>query len=390
MKTLSVFGKYLDQPKLVENFSRSVPAILIAGGTLYALNNVRKAPEGNKKKQLIKDVAVLTGTIGAALLAPKLARKLIKNSHEHGHGHVHSHSQDISNSCKPAQGSFQIHKKSQNGINKNLYVNKNNSCNCHEHNHLHAHPHGCINEQKQEGSLIDNFLKNNSVGEKTAAILKKSEEKVLSFSEVKTIFNDLGKNKDGKELLNKLIPSPENIDSKHVFSEVGRLSIIGLMPVLGGITGGVIGDKLTEKDWKKRIPDKIKEGSYQYLANIFLCNIGAGAALLAMEKANVQSKAVRAVAMIGGILLTGLVFGSAMANYLGKKLIDPILGNKTKKGGLYSERTPEAIDVSLHIDDVTTVAVLSGLKWIEPALPILYSISGYRAGIGYRNGEEGD
>ena len=28
---------------------------------------------------------------------------------------------------------------------------------------------------------------------------------------------------------------------------------------------------------------------------------------------------------------------------------------------------------------------MSGLKWIEPALPILYGISGYRTGIGYRN-----
>ena len=31
---------------------------------------------------------------------------------------------------------------------------------------------------------------------------------------------------------------------------------------------------------------------------------------------------------------------------------------------------------------------MSGLRWIEPALPIMYSISGYRAGIGYRNGPE--
>jgi hypothetical protein len=43
--------------------------------------------------------------------------------------------------------------------------------------------------------------------------------------------------------------------------------------------------------------------------------------------------------------------------------------------------------MGLHLDDVATVAVMSGLKWIEPALPILYSISGYRAGIGYRNGD---
>ncbi len=56
------------------------------------------------------------------------------------------------------------------------------------------------------------------------------------------------------------------------------------------------------------------------------------------------------------------------------------------KKGFYYERKPEALDISLHIDDIATIAVLSGLKWIEPALPILYSISGYRAGIGYRNG----
>jgi hypothetical protein len=29
--------------------------------------------------------------------------------------------------------------------------------------------------------------------------------------------------------------------------------------------------------------------------------------------------------------------------------------------------------------------LLSGLKWIEPALPLMYTLSGYRAGIGYRN-----
>ena len=58
-----------------------------------------------------------------------------------------------------------------------------------------------------------------------------------------------------------------------------------------------------------------------------------------------------------------------------------------KKEKLDSERTPELLDIGLHVDDIATVAVLSGLKWIEPALPILYGVSGYRAGIGYRNGE---
>ena len=49
------------------------------------------------------------------------------------------------------------------------------------------------------------------------------------------------------------------------------------------------------------------------------------------------------------------------------------------------ERTPEVLDIGLHTDDIATVSLLSGLKWIEPALPLMYTISGYRAGIGYRN-----
>jgi len=52
-----------------------------------------------------------------------------------------------------------------------------------------------------------------------------------------------------------------------------------------------------------------------------------------------------------------------------------------------AERKPEPLDLSLHIDDVASVGFLSGMRWIGPILPALYSISGYRAGIGYRNGE---
>jgi hypothetical protein len=104
---------------------------------------------------------------------------------------------------------------------------------------------------------------------------------------------------------------------------------------------------------------------------------------------NIKSKAARAIGMVAGIIATGIVGGSAIANYIGKKCIDPLLDDENCKKDsekLYSERKPEALDVGLHLDDVATVAVMSGLKWIEPALPMLYSISGFRAGIGYRNG----
>ena len=100
---------------------------------------------------------------------------------------------------------------------------------------------------------------------------------------------------------------------------------------------------------------------------------------------NIKSKMARAVGMVGGIVATGIVGGSSIANYIGKKVINPLFDGKNTKS---TERKPEAMDICLHTDDIVTVAVMSGLKWIEPALPILYGISGYRSGIGYRNGEK--
>ena len=43
------------------------------------------------------------------------------------------------------------------------------------------------------------------------------------------------------------------------FSEIGRLSVYGLIPVLGGIAGGIAGDKLTDSDYKAKIQTKLKK-----------------------------------------------------------------------------------------------------------------------------------
>lgn len=342
MNSLSILGKYLDQPKLVGKFSKAVPVTLIGGGTAFAIDYVQQSPKEDRRKETIKSIAILTGTIGSALLATrglgalKIGKKIIFKGFE--------------------------------GLSERANLSK---------------------IAKEQTELIDEFLKTDmEVTKKTKNILNDAKEKILNFAEIKTIFEELETKPKGKEFLDKLITNPENIDSKEIFSEIKRLSLMGLVPVVGGIVGGIVGDKITEKNWKDRIPNKLKEGSYQYLANIFLCNVGAGLALFAMEKANIKSKAARALGMIGGIIAVGLIGGSAIANLIGRVAIDPLLknGRKNEKGGLYSERKPEAIDVGLHVDDVATVAVMSGLKWIEPVLPILYSISGYRAGTGYRNG----
>ena len=62
-----------------------------------------------------------------------------------------------------------------------------------------------------------------------------------------------------------------------------------------------------------------------------MCNIGAGAALAILEKANIRSKAARCVGMVSGILLTGVIGGSAIANFIGNKFINPVILKSKKK-----------------------------------------------------------
>ncbi|MEI7474909.1 MAG: hypothetical protein WCK67_09045 [bacterium] len=211
---------------------------------------------------------------------------------------------------------------------------------------------------------------------------------------------------DGKyDLVEKLIPSPEPHSVKQIFGEIFNLSMLGAIPVIGGISGGIIADKINSENIKEKIPDKIKEGFYQFFANIFLCNVGAGLALGGLEAISkipdllknkfhinndsinvlkmANTRLARAVGMIGGIALVGVIGGSNIANFIGKQIINPLLG--IKKENKNDERKPELMDIALHSDNVATVGVLSGFKWIEPLLAVLYTISGYKAGIGYRN-----
>ena len=229
--------------------------------------------------------------------------------------------------------------------------------------------------KEQNKKLVDSFIKTNPYTD-LKNILEKSKSKLLSLKEISKLFNK------EKDFANKLIPPPDNIQAKDIFKEIGYLSIYGAVPVVGGILGGIAADKITEENWKERVPDKVNEGMYQYLANIFMCNIGAGTALGILEKMNIKSKAARCVGMIGGIILTGVIGGSKIANFIANKIVNPVI---CKNKDIKEQRTPELLDISLHADDIAPVSLLSGLKWIEPALPLLYSISGYRAGIGYRN-----
>ena len=318
MPRISAIGKYLDQPLLTAKLNKNIPAILGVGSSVVFADAMLNTPKEERKNNGIRLGVTLAATALSAINAPKIAAYITGR--------------------KPA-----------------LNISKLKSLNT---------------------DIVDDFLKNNTVNERIGNILEKSKEKILSLKEIALLF----KNNQTKDIANKLIPPPDNITSKEIFREIGWLSVYGAVPVAGGIAGGIIGDKITDSKWKEKVPNKIKEGTYQYLANIFLCNIGAGIALGILEISNIKSKAARCIGMVAGILLTGVIGGSVIANYIGKKLINPLINNKSD-----DVRTPELLDLGLHTDDIATVSLLSGLKWIEPSLPLLYSVSGYRAGIGYRN-----
>ena len=109
-------------------------------------------------------------------------------------------------------------------------------------------------------------------------------------------------------------------------------------------------DKLTDKEnWKEKVPDKVKEGSYQYLANIFMCNVGAGLALGLLEKMGITSKAARAIVMTAGIVLTGVIGGSKVANFVSEKVIEPLFHKKDKTHNHANPNNDKKLQKHLHI-----------------------------------------
>ncbi len=351
LRKADIFGKYIDQPALIKSVYEKMPPVLIAGATafgLYDTFNNKKVKQGEESRleRFVKNASILTGTVAFTLL---FGKKFI---------------------------------------------------------HL---PHVCQGGLK---NMAERFKDDKTL---SPLINKVREDKILGRKEVKTLYEGLeGLVEDGKKLIDKVIPTGHT-HHKHEhgngffaklfakypeFSEIKDLTVLGTIPVLGGIIGGVTGDILTGEKVSKTFPDKIKEGTYQYLANIVLCNAGAGAALLAVNRTKYKnSKPVKFFSMLAGILAVGVLGGSLIANFIGKKVINPLVdGHHQEKKHhkkqesfyeeLYNERTPEAIDIGLHIDDVASAGFLSGLNIIAPILPVLYSISAYRAGIGYRNNKE--
>lgn len=344
MKILTI-AKYIDQPAVLSRLHSHMPAALVVtGSAVWGLETFHNGKnDSHKVRRGVKNAIIIGSTVAASLMGARGLKIGTKR---------------IFKGLMDATPLKKVLQKQSKAIDK------------------------YISTSKTTDDVLNNTLLN-------------AKNRKFSLKDIEIINEKLPKTKAGKELLDAVLPSPENLNSKEIFSEIKRLSIIGAIPVLGGVAGGVAADCLTDTCNKKSTANKVKEGVYQYLANIFLCNVGAGAALFTAERL-VKSKMIKPLTpvkklfvILGGITATGIIGGSFIANYLSKKFIDPMFEQKHKRGEkIYSERKPEPLDVALHADDIATAGVLSGFKWVEPALPIMYFVSGYRAGIGYRNNQK--
>ena len=343
---ISTLCKYIDQPMILNKLDQKMPALLIgAGGTFGIADSFRlnKKKDGHKpvdeKQKFLKNMIVISSTIGASLLGTR--------------------------------GLKIGGKKIFGGLMERVPFSE---------------------LQKVQTEAVEKFLqKTNIKDQNILKALETAKLKELSPKQIDLLIGNLPKSPEKEDLFSVILPEKKNLNSKEIFSEIKRLSLLGLIPVTGGVAGGIIADKTTHTDSKKQTAYKLKEGLYQYLANIFLCNVGAGTALFLSERLEKANKIkpltpMKKLAVImAGITATGIVGGSYIANYVSKKCINPLFGEKKNNKGIYNERKPEAIDIALHADDIATAGILSGFKWIEPALPFMYFVSGYRAGIGYRN-----
>ena len=342
---INTIGRFADQPILLNKLQKKMPYILITTGTAYGIWDTYKSSKGKdidyKKQKAIRNTIIITSTAAASLIGANglniKGKKIL-----------------------PALISQE----------------------------------SLANILKKQNEAADIFLSSKKkLSQNVKDAISAARKKQLSLKQTETLLKDIPEGTEKKQLLSILLPEPENLNSKGIFSEIGRLSLLGAIPVIGGVLGGIAADRITKTSDKNSTANKIKEGFYQYFANIFLCNVGACAALFIAEgfqkagKIKPLSPLKKMAVILTGITATGIVGGSWIANKLSQNFIDPLFdkGKKRKHKSVYDERKPELADIALHVDDIATAGVLSGFKWIEPALPLMYFVSGYRAGIGYRN-----
>ena len=326
-------GHYVDQPAIIRKAQKPAVVTAALAGLALLANDVRKAQPGEERRKVaIRDVLVL-GATGIGTLA---AYKLI---------------------------------------------------------------------MKKEIPLLLPELKELAKRGYDDAFMKLAGKEVKTRKEVETLMNGIRAKakdlfKDDADKIKKMVKQ----DSERMFprepeggiiddlkEEIAPFAVVGLASCLSGFTGGLLANKVNGEWSKEQASKMMKEGVFQFIANIAMCAVGASIGLAAVNKFKINNKLAR-VGIVGTGLSLGIGGGGAIANFIGSRWINPMINKFGNKAGEAQnqqqpkeKRSIEFWDAILHLDDVPTAMVFAGVEILRPFIPLFFAFSGYRTGIGYRN-----
>lgn len=362
------YGSYVEQPRIIRTVGHYAAGICGAGGIagLTAMDTYKAQPD-ERNKVLIRDALVLGGTAVGTFLAARHFMPL-----------------PTAEEAKIATEHFV---KDVKGVLENPEYSG-------AYNNLIKH----LDTLKDKAKLqVADYKK----------IISEIEEKSTP-EKAKEVLSEIFEGEDDfpgftKELWPKL--TQKGIISKDKMVEEGEVRkmfnffVVGGLSVLSGIAGGLAANKINKVKDPNSTVNMVKEGVFQFVANIALCAVGAFGAILGMSHkpiaqglANMgpMGKALKTLGICMGLSL-GIFGGGVIANKLGANVINPLC-DKIQGKELQPQTDPkqgkrkiEFWDAILHLDDVPTALALAGLEIVEPIIPYFFGISGYRAGIGYRN-----
>lgn len=358
-------SNYIDQRAVVQWAGNPVNKMMWGVGAAFTAWNTAKAKPEDRWKTLIRDGLVLTAAIGGSILAARRFKPLAQE----GELLVESAKKNLG--LKLEKGTLTDGAKEFKKAFANTSLRKE----------LKAH----FKDLKDTHAF------------KTAD-LEKLYDKIASVP-------GIGK-KRVNEVFEMLFDNGEGFQEE--MKEALKFFGIGGIGVLSGIAGGLVANKINGVNEPDTIPNMIKEGIFQFVANIALCAVGAGAALgllnsdklLSGKPAEIAGKFTgfinnsplkklyrTGIVMLG--LCLGIFGGSHIANYVGQKYVNPLLdklqGKSPSPERATGKRKLEMCDVMLHLDDVPTAMAIAGTAILGPWIIPFFPVSGYRAGIGYRN-----
>lgn len=159
---------------------------------------------------------------------------------------------------------------------------------------------------------------------------------------------------------------------------------VGLASVGSGMVAGFLANRLQGKSQDKN-QDVMKEGIFQYVANIAMCGFGAGAGLT-VANALGFTKFRNPVARFGTIVAglgAGIYGGALLANPLSNLIEAKSSQNQNACAG----RRLELADGILHVDDIPTAFSVAGVQALKPWISPFFLMSGLKTAYGYRNVE---